>query len=179
MAQSEDTTQNIVEFGILRRILLSVLLISCALAFLNLRHSLRPVLEGLGLYQTWNLFSPEVRATNFYVSALIEYEDGGLKMVEFPRMNLLSFAERFQKQKMRKLFVDCWASPEMKPFREDEARYVARLSTSASAKPKTVRLTLNWSPVPGPEHFVKRQDVPPEHNRDTYFIYHVKAEDLL
>jgi len=207
--KSDEIPSNkyIVEFDSHRRLILSAILVfyfavvavsnSQALTFLNpVRLCLTVCLEGLGLYQTWNLFSPDVRATNFYVSALVEYEDGGLKMVEFPRMNLLGYGERLQKQKMRKLFVDCWASPEMKPFREEEAKYVARsnmsananvntnigFNTSASAaKPKIVRLTLNWSPVPAPDqnHFVRRQNVPPEFNRDTYFIYNVKPEDLL
>jgi hypothetical protein len=183
MTESEANnlpSQNVFEFGGRRRLVLSVILIFCALTFLNpIRLFLTPWLECLGLYQTWNLFSPDVRGTNFYVSALVEYEDGELKMVEFPRMNLLSFSERFQKQKMRKLFVDSWASPEMKPFREGEAKYVARMSASGVAKPKSIRLTLNWSAIPGPDHFIKRESVPPEYNRDTYFIYQVKAEDLL
>lgn len=54
-----------------------------------------------GLYQNWEMFqSPP--SGNYYLCALIRFEDGSKQLIEFPRMQDVSLAERLQLHRLRK-----------------------------------------------------------------------------
>jgi hypothetical protein len=54
------------------------------------RDALRPYFVWSGLFQSWDMFSPQPKATNSYLEALVLYKDGSTKIWSFPRMEQLT-----------------------------------------------------------------------------------------
>lgn len=141
---------------------------------------LRPFIEATCICQSWSVFSPEVRNTNYHETALIYFQDGSVKIYEFPRMEKLDYLKRFRREKFRKMFCDCMPWAPYTQFQSDFARFVARANTCPSNQPTMVTLVHNWRsmPPPDPEHWVKRSDLP-EHTKQTpLYVYRVQPEDL-
>ena len=147
----------------------------------------------IGMRQSWRVFSPELRNTNWHTLCLIEFRDGTLKAVEFPRMEKLSLLERFVHEKKRNILGDRITNPVYKRFRPMIARYYAqanasnRISNSSSSSSNErdnppVRVTFVFASVPMPDihssHWVYRDQQPEHIFKQVYFSYQVKAEDL-
>src|SRR5207253_2523469 len=56
----------------------------------------------IGLWHSWDMFSPDPLAINFNLEAEILYQNGQVKTWTFPRMEKLGYWERFQKERYRK-----------------------------------------------------------------------------
>lgn len=102
-----------------------------------------------GLWHSWDMFSPDPLALNFLVDAQITYQDGSTKIWEFPRMEKLSLARRFQKERYRKwrerVRQDSYAG-----VWDDTARFIARLNDTPTNHPVQVVLIRKWDPIPPP-----------------------------
>ncbi|CAN5213351.1 hypothetical protein BH11CYA1_BH11CYA1_35660 [soil metagenome] len=133
-----------------------------------------------GLEQNWKLFSPTIREINFHSEAVLTYSNGERMIVEMPRMNRLSYGERFRLEKFRKWSIDSLPWPDYKEFWPDFARYIGKKHFLANNKPSSLALNLYWIEIPKP---VEGQIVPvaalPQHTKmSTVFFYKYKAEDL-
>jgi len=103
----------------------------------------RPYFVWSGLFQSWDMFSPSPSRTNSYLEAEIVYEDGTTEYWEFPRMERLSYIERYSKERYRKFeenlrderYYDTWP---------DVASYIAR-QAKGPKRPQMVMLIANWS----------------------------------
>jgi hypothetical protein len=139
----------------------------------------------IGMRQGWRVFSPELRTTNWHTLCLIEFQDGTLKAVEFPRMEKLSLLERFIHEKKRNILGDRITNPIYKRFRPMIARYYAQANAIRSGtEPDNppVRVTFVFASAPMPDihssHWVYRDQLPEHIFKQVYFSYQVKAEDL-
>jgi hypothetical protein len=158
----------------------------------NLRQALiqpvEPYVLKLGLWHSWDMFSPDPLAVNFHLEAHITYADGSVRIWEFPRMEKLGYWERYQKERFRKwrervrqdVYAVVW---------DDTARYVARLNNNNPANPpRQVVLMRHWGPIPPPEPVARGkrklrdyQPIAEEYPMPFNFRFHfydVQPEDL-
>lgn len=132
-----------------------------------------PYFRWTGLFQSWDMFSPFPKRRNSYLEAMVVFSDGETEYWKFPRMDRMSYSERYAKERYRKFeetledkFSDLWPGV---------ARHVAREFRSGSKRPEIVMLILNWSDL------VENSDgsfteTPWQSN--TFYRYRVEAEDL-
>ena len=136
------------------------------------RNVVRPYLLWTGLFQSWDMFSPLPKATNTYLEAVVIYQDGSTQMWDFPRMELLSLADKYSKERYRK-FVEVLLDDRNAALRPDVARYVARLPGIRAKNPQKILLMVKWSNIlprgdgtylrtPLDEYVFYRYDVQPE-----------------
>jgi hypothetical protein len=138
------------------------------------RDLVRPYLSWSGLFQSWDMFSPNPRSANDYLEAIIIYKDGSTRLWSFPRMELLSLTERYVKERYRK-FEENLQKGEYSDLRPDAARYIARLNGGPSNPPQTVMLVVRWSEIiPSADDGYDRGPW----NMNVFYSYAVKPEDL-
>jgi hypothetical protein len=130
-----------------------------------------------GLEQNWKLFSPEIREINFHPEAILTFANGDRMIVEMPRMNRLSYGERFRLEKFRKWSIDSLPWPDYKEFWPDFARYIGRKHYNQN-KPSTLSLNLYWIEIPKPSASSNVAALPEHTKMSTVFFYKYKAEDL-
>jgi hypothetical protein len=139
------------------------------------REKLRPYFVWSGLFQSWDMFSPDPRSVNSYLEAVLIYNDGSTKLWSFPRMELLGLNERYAKERYRK-YEENLQTNQNADLWPDAARYIARLNSDPSHPVKTVMLVVRWSDI-----------IPPANGNDygrgpwqvnVFYTYTVKPEDL-
>jgi hypothetical protein len=141
---------------------------------LECRQFLRPYFLWSGLFQSWDMFSPNPKSVNNYLEALIIYKDGSTENWTFPRMQLLDFSERYYRERYRK-YEENLVEPDHSAMWPDAARYIARLHGKGPAPPATVMLIVRWSNV------VQRDDGTFERtpwDAHVFYSYKVQPEDL-
>ena len=138
----------------------------------------------LGMRQAWRVFSPQLRSENFHTLCLIEFQDGTIKAVEFPRMQKLSLIERFIHEKQRNVLGDRILNPYYKRFRPIIARYYSRanFSNANEVGNPPVRLTFVIVSAGIPPiksgHWIYRDQLPEHTFKQVYFSYQVSPADL-
>jgi hypothetical protein len=105
----------------------------------------------MGLWQGWDMFSPNPLSLNLDVEADITYRNGQVVNYIFPRMNELGLFQRYQKERYRKwrerVRVDDYRS-----IWHDAALWVARQHyTDVNNPPVHVSLTRYWMQLPPPQ----------------------------
>jgi hypothetical protein len=138
------------------------------------KNRVQPYLLWSGLFQSWDMFSPNPKSANTYVEANIIYKDGSRSTWAFPRMDQLSLTERYVKERYRK-YAENLASEANDALLPDAARYVARLNSTPSHPPRTVILVQKWSRI------IPRADGPyvsEPWDQHVLYGYGVKPEDL-
>jgi hypothetical protein len=157
----------------------------------NFRNTMARIVEPyvvkLGLWHSWDMFSPNPLAVNFNLEARITFADGSTRLWEFPRMEKLGLWERYQKERFRK-WRERVRQDAYRVVWNDTARYIARLHHNPTNPPIKVVLTRHWAPIPPPEPvaFGKSklrdyQPIPKEYEMkfNYSFAFHdVKPEDL-
>jgi hypothetical protein len=109
------------------------------LAVRELREIIRPYMLWTGLYQSWDMFAPNPKSIDAYIKAVVFTQDRHIKVWTFPRMEELSFGERYHKERYRKF-------AEMLPDQKNEAlwpgvaAHVARLFNNPIDPPDKVVL---------------------------------------
>jgi hypothetical protein len=120
------------------------------------------------------MFSPNPKAVNAYLEATIIYTDGSTGLWVFPRMELLSFTERYYRERYRK-FEETLLDSKFSALWPDAARHVARLNSNPSNPPQTIMLLVRWSNiVQHPDDTFERTPW----DAYVFFTYAVKPEDL-
>lgn len=136
---------------------------------------MRPYVLWTGLFQAWDPFAPSPRSVNAYVEAAVVFQDGRVHTWKFPRMEQLSFRERYYQERYRK-FIENLQVDSNSAVRPDVARRIARQNkVEPSNPPQIVMLIRYWSDiVPQPDGSYR-----PEPSRaKIFFEYNVKPEDL-
>lgn len=136
-----------------------------------------PFLGAFGLWQSWNVFSPNIREENFHITASVSYQDGSVALWEFPRQERFSGIEQMRAQRFRKWINDRIKNNTYDVVLPGAARYVARLHNDRANPPVSVALTVYSAPIPPP---VPGQPVqlPPHWKQSVLFTYRVLPEDL-
>jgi hypothetical protein len=138
------------------------------------RTAVRPYFLWSGLFQSWNAFAPAPKALNSYVEAVVIYKDGRILNWKFPRMEHLSLAERYYKERYRK-FVENLKEDSNVALWPDAARYVARLNNDPSNPPEIIMLIRHWSDIVPPGSGPPASQ--PQHVQ-IFYEYKVKPQDL-
>jgi len=135
----------------------------------------------IGLWHSWDMFSPDPLSLNFNVQAFITHADGTTDVWDFPRMEKMGIAEKFQKERYRKwrerVRQDSYAQ-----IWDDTVRWVARQHNRDPKNPPVkVVLVRSWNQIPAP---APRDFQPMPKDFDLKFsyrfkMYDVKKEDLL
>jgi hypothetical protein len=104
----------------------------------EVKELVRPYMVWSGLFQTWDMFAPDPKSINSYVRAVVITQDRHIKVWNFPRMEELSFWERYRKERYRKF-------AEVLPEREealwpDVAAHLARRFNGQDDPPYKVLL---------------------------------------
>lgn len=138
------------------------------------RALVRPYFLWTGLFQTWDMFSPQPKRRNSYLEAMVVFSGGEIEYWKFPRMDRMSYGERYTKERYRK-FEETLTEDKNSDLWPDAARHVAREFRGGSKRPEMVMLILNWSDL------VEQSDgsftmTPWQSN--TFYRYRVEAEDL-
>jgi hypothetical protein len=146
----------------------------------TLMPTITPIIHTFGIGQSWSVFSPDVREANYHETALISFDDGLLKLYEFPRMQKLGLIERFRSEKFRKVFYDCMPWPDFKQFLPDFAKYIARANSCPANQPDFVALIHHSCRTPSPENepWVNRSDLPEHTIHFAYYVYKVQEGTL-
>ena len=139
------------------------------------RNILRPYIVSSGLFQSWDMFSPDPKAVNSYIEAVIIYKDGTSKLWTFPRMELLDVPERYVKERYRK-YEESLQNNENELLWPDAARYVARLNSDPSHPAEAVWLVVRWTDIIPPADSNGYGRGPWQVN--VFYRYTVQPEDL-
>lgn len=106
----------------------------------------RPYMLWTGLFQTWDMFAPNPPPSNIYVKAVV-ITDHHIHVWTFPRMDELSLAQRYQKERYRK-FVENMLLEQNQPLLPDVVRHIARFYDGPSDHPRKVMLIKFQSDIP-------------------------------
>jgi hypothetical protein len=108
-----------------------------------------PYMRGLGLWQGWDLFAPDPLTVNIDVEAEVTFRDGRRVLWVFPRMEELSYFDRYRKERYRKwrerVRLDTYRS-----VWPDTAGYVGRLYDGPGHPVVAVALIRRWVEIPAP-----------------------------
>jgi hypothetical protein len=59
---------------------------------------------AIGFWQYWDMFSPNPASIDLYLEADVEYRDGTVRRVKFPRIYTMPIPEKYVKERYRKYF---------------------------------------------------------------------------
>ena len=138
------------------------------------RYAVRPYFLWTGLFQSWDMFSPQPETTNGYLEAIVLYKDGSTQIWSFPRMDLLSLTNRYSKERYRK-FVEVILDDKNSAVWPDVARYVARLPGIRAGNPQKVLLLAKWSTIVYHDDGTFTRSLLDE---NVFYRYDVRPEDL-
>lgn len=138
------------------------------------REVVLPYFRWTGLFQSWDMFSPLPKRRNSYLDAMVVFTDGTTAFWTFPRMERMSYGERYVKERYRK-FEETLVEDKYSDMWPDVARRVAREFRGGSKRPDLVMLNVNWSDLveDGDGSF---RDTPWQSRN--FYRYRVEAEDL-
>jgi len=137
----------------------------------GVRELVRPYMVWSGLFQSWDTFAPDPPAANSFVRALVVMQNRQLHVWAFPRMEELSFSERYRKERYRK-FVEVIQQPGSAALWPDVAKHIARIFNSPDGAPEKVILVQFQSDIPlnnGPE---------PTPKPNAFYEDYIQPEDL-
>lgn len=125
-----------------------------------------------GVWQYWDMFSPNPMQTDTWTDAEIVYRDGSKRYYLYPRMYTLSIAQKYPNERFRKYnerasvadFSYLWP-----PF----ALRIAYLNDRPNNPPVTVRLYRHALKILAPD-----QPQPTAYSKDMYFEYAVDQRQL-
>ena len=144
----------------------------------SLRSIAAPYVLWAGLFQKWDMFSPDPPKLNGYVTAEITYADGHTSVWSFPRMDQLGLFDKYTKERYRKFANENLRLDAFAPLWPDAARYIARLNKGQPSNPPvSVALVRHWSFVQPPSRDGSPENGPWNHFK--FFQYPVKPGDLL
>ncbi len=105
---------------------------------------------GIGLWQGWDMFSPNPRTVNIRVGALVTFDDGTEELFDFPQMDRLGFMERYRRERYRKWVNDNMRLDKNPSLWKPAAEWVAGLHEGGPSRVASVRLIRRWWDIPAP-----------------------------
>ena len=105
----------------------------------DVRALVGPYMIWSGLFQTWDMFAPNPSPVNGYIKAIVITRDHHLKVWTFPRMEELSYWERYRKERYRK-FVEVLPDAQNGILWPAVAGHAARLFNNPNDPPEKVML---------------------------------------
>jgi hypothetical protein len=117
----------------------------------QLRELLAPYIVCIGLNEIWDTFAPYPKSAELYLKAVVTTADGKTQTYRFPRMDELSFFERYRKERYRKFeeSVLCGDCSGLWPDIEKEAARRVLSSTGIPYKVVLVEAASSIDPKTG------------------------------
>jgi hypothetical protein len=110
----------------------------------------QPYMVGLGLWQAWNMFSPDPSNLNMHVHAAIGYADGTTHEYYLPRMDKLDYVSKYQAERFRK-YVENVHEDANALYWPNLAQWIALQDQQITHKsPVSIQLIRTWWNVPPP-----------------------------
>ena len=178
-----------IQYGVRRRLLLSLYIafhIAATLLWVLPRTELRQRLDRLtdayinhvGLYQNWGMFAPEPSRLNFYLSAVVTYQDGSQREWTWPRMDELDMLTRYQRERFRK-YAEYVRQDAYAYLWPSLARFVARVGDDTPGNPPVrVQLWRHWWFVPPPADGDLAREPPHEWSHFSFFEISITPQEL-
>jgi hypothetical protein len=160
-------------------ILFHLIAITCVAVPLNFpalkaaRELVQPYMRWIGLFQTWDMFAPDPEKVNSYVKTVVITRDRRMHVWSFPRMEELSYGERYQKERYRK-FVEVLPQQQNFPLWPDVARHVANMFNSQTDPPDKILLIQFQSDI----HTGAARSYNPTPRPNIFYEYYVQPGDL-
>lgn len=111
-----------------------------------LRNLVAPYMRCVGLNEQWDTFAPNPKSAELYLKAVVVTLKENTRIYSFPRMEELSFSERYRKERYRK-FTESVLCNDCSGLWPDIEREVARRSIDLTDPPDRVILLKFESPV--------------------------------
>ena len=139
-----------------------------------------PALRFFGLWQSWDMFSPDPRRDDIRVEVRFVSHDGGSHRLMLTAMNGMSYGERVQKERWRKFFNDHLRLDDESHLWQPFAEFMVRALRAEGQDPASIELVRWWraaeprvSPALRPDvrdapwssYTFHRWQVPPEFGR--------------
>ena len=137
----------------------------------------QPFLGAFGLWQAWNVFSPEIRKENYHLFAFVDFKDGSMSVWEFPRQEEKTGIEQLRAHRFRKWSQDRVKNNTFGLVMPDAARYIARIHNNKLNPPVAISISMLASDIPEPRKGTQ-EPLPPHMKRTTLFTYKVVEGDL-
>jgi len=141
---------------------------------LNFKNFVRPYFLWSGLFQGWDMFAPNPKAINGYLEAIVIYKDGSTDLWPFPRMELLSYRDRYFEERYRK-YAENLTSGLYPGLWPDAARHIARMYRGRPSPPRKIMLVARWSEINPPAAGGNERGPWEAH---VFYSYDVQPEDL-
>jgi hypothetical protein len=106
----------------------------------------RPYMLWTGLFQSWNFFAPNPKAVNSYIEAVAITQNHKQKVWVFPRMDLLSYSQRYREERYRK-FAEVLLDRKNANLWPDVARHLAPMFQSRTDPPVMILLIEFQAPI--------------------------------
>jgi hypothetical protein len=104
-----------------------------------------PLFQRLGLWQGWDMFSPNPRGEDTFLSADLEFHDGTRTTEFLSRMSEMPYGARYAKERWRKFMNDGVRLDKNKVIWNDCATWVARQAEVREGKPvRKIQLNRHW-----------------------------------
>jgi hypothetical protein len=139
----------------------------------QIKEIVRPYLLWTGLFQSWDFFAPNPRPVNSYIQAVAVSQSHHMRVFDFPRMEQLSYGERYREERYRK-FAEVLCDSRYAALWPDVARHVARLLHNSTDPPRLVILMKFQAPIK--YAFTPAQESVPK--PEFFYEYYVSSEDL-
>ncbi|MFN8657886.1 MAG: hypothetical protein U0105_16215 [Candidatus Obscuribacterales bacterium] len=145
----------------------------------NVLVDVEPTIMFLGLWQNYEVFSPDVRRANIRLLAEVQYADGQTSVWNYPQMEKLPYPERVVKERYRKLGLDYLNWEKYKKLWPDLARYIARQEkTQHGGTPVSVHLKRCFWYLPDARKALDGTAEKPQERTVEFFTYKVVPADL-
>jgi hypothetical protein len=145
-------------------------------------NNFRVVADLFAFEQTWNMFGPPVRKWNGHYFITVTFADGSFRICEMPRMEKMSFWEKFRREKLRKLFMDNLPNPQFAGYLPQICANLALANANPKNPPVLSCLTFKWANMADPDEKKAELPSPYEHPEHTFsrtdMVYRVSPEDL-
>jgi hypothetical protein len=139
----------------------------------GIRGIVRPYMLWSGLFQSWDTFAPNPPTVNSYVKAAVVTQDRRIHVWAFPRMEELSYSQRYFKERYRKL-SEVMLQPNNAAILPDIANHIARLFNNQTDPPEKVLLVQYQTDIkPGADE--TRKPIPKPF---AFYDDYVQPEDL-
>lgn len=144
----------------------------------NVLTPVKPLIMFLGLWQNYQVFSPDPRLVNVFLDAEVTYADGTTSIWKYPRMEQFGPVEKMVKERYRKLGLDYLNWDVNKKLWPEFALYVARQDRLAhGGTPVKVKLRRHFARIPAPEVGLSSAARPEAEKMFVFFEYQVAAQE--
>lgn len=119
----------------------------------------------IGLWQGWDMFSPNPRSEDIYLSAKVLFPDGTEQVYTLSRMTDHPLPQRYQRERWRKFFNDNFRLDAHRVLWPEGAEWVARRVIQKTGRiPCRVELWRHWRNCVRPDN--------PKPTRDLHFRFY-------